>query len=207
MIRLLCALVSILAALSGPVDAGAWPRPKGEGFVAVSYGTTGSQVFAEVGLGRDWTMGVDVSRDLAGRLDGLVFLHHSLPGAPLGGVWSVGGAVGQRAGDTVVRTGLFFGRGFSAPIEGWVAVEAQSELSWLTGTAYKLDATLGVKPGGRMMYMIQGQAALWPGADPSLRIEPAAAVTLGPAQIVLAPSMSVTGARDPRLKLSLWWSF
>jgi hypothetical protein len=114
--------------------------------------------------------------------------------------------------EIAVRAGLFWGKGFETLIgNGWATVDAQVEhivtTDWLgDGLAYKLDMGMGVQPIERLKLMAQVQ--YWRrGTSQTMRLEASAALALGPAQVVVAPSIGVIGAKNPRVKLGLWVEF
>jgi hypothetical protein len=71
---LLC-LISVLC--TGKAQAGAWPRDKGQFFISLSADQMRSQIYAEYGFGKDWTLGTEVSMPKGRRLpDASQFIHH-----------------------------------------------------------------------------------------------------------------------------------
>lgn len=207
-------------------QAGAWPRDKGQFFVALSADQLRSQIYAEYGWGKDWTLGTEVSMPQGRRLpDVSQFIQHPIWRGKGGAIVSAGLAVEVREttaalafpvlkgeSEVVVRAGLFWGKGFDTPIGGgWATIDAQLEqivtTDWLDeGFAYKLDMGFGVQPMERLKLMAQAQ--FWRRGDAqTLRLETGAAVALGPVQVVLSPSIGVIGAKDPRVKLGLWVEF
>jgi hypothetical protein len=207
-------------------QAGAWPRKQGTFFIAMSADQTRSQIYAEYGMRNDWTLGVEVSMPRGRRLpDVTQFVHHPVWRGKGGAILSAGlavdlrettaaGALPHLAGvaETAIRAGLFWGKGFETRFgSGWATIDAQVErvvtTDWLGGgLVYKLDIGLGVKPVDRLMLIAQAQ--VWRRGDAqTLRLETSAAWALGPAQVVLSPSIGVVGAKAPRVKLGLWVEF
>jgi len=224
--RLLLASVLWLCAAVAAV-AGPWPRDKGAGFVAISADGMHRQIFVEYGIGADWTLGVEATRRKGHRDPALVgFVRHAFWRGEQGAILSAGLGIEGReshaarfwahmAGtrELAVRAELSWGKGFQSRWGvGWMMVEAQLERvlteDWIGARhSGKLDATIGVTPTDRIKVMVQAQGWMRQGGRPMLRIEPAAAVRIGRAHLVAAPSIGVMGPRDPRLKLGLWLEF
>ncbi|MGO4907682.1 hypothetical protein ACEN2J_05045 [Pseudorhodobacter sp. W20_MBD10_FR17] len=220
---LLC-WVSVLSAEKA--QAGAWPRDKGQFFVALSADQLRSQIYAEYGFGKDWTLGNEVSMPQGRRLpDVSQFIQHPVWRGKGGAILSAGVAAELRettaatafpalkgVSEIAVRAGLFWGKGFESRFgNGWATVDAQVEhivtTDWLgQGLAYKLDMGMGVQPTERLKLMAQAQ--YWRrGTAQTMRLEASAALALGPTQVVVSPSIGVIGAKSPRVKLGLWVEF
>lgn len=207
------------------VQAGAWPRAQGQAFVALSADATRAQLYAEYGLKRDWTLGVEVSMPRDRRLPDVSQFVHRLIWKGARASLSGGVAVELRettaalafpslkgTSEIAARAGLFWGYGFDTRFGGaWATVDAQLERIYTTdwlgmGPAYKVDAGLGIRPTERLMLTFQAQ--YWQrGLDKTLRIETGAGVKLGRTTLVLQPSVGVIGARKPLVKLGLWAEF
>jgi hypothetical protein len=185
-----------------------------------------TQIYAEYGWGKDWTLGTEVSMPQGRRLPDISqFIQHPIWRGEGGAIASAGLAVELREptaalafpvlkgeSEVAIRAGLFWGKGFETPIGGgWATVDAQLEhivtTDWLAeGLVYKLDMGVGVQPMDRLKLMAQAQ--YWRrGALQALRLETGGAVALGPVQLVVSPSIGVIGAKDPRVKLGLWVEF
>ncbi|WP_323006636.1 hypothetical protein [Pseudorhodobacter sp.] len=206
-------------------QAGAWPREQGAVFIALSADQVGSQMYAEYGMRKDWTIGLEVSMPQGRRLpDVTQFVQHPVWRGRTA-ILSAGVAAELREttaaaalphlkgiSEIALRAGLFWGKGFETRIGGgWATVDAQVEklvtTDWLDqGLTYKLDLGFGLKPHDRLMLM--GQAQLWHRAgNQNLRLETSAAWALGPTHLVISPSVGVIGPKEPRLKLGLWVEF
>jgi hypothetical protein len=206
---------------------GAWPREKGQIFFALSSDQTRAKISAEYGLGRDWTLGAEATQGEKGRLPALsVFLMHpvwrgsggAIVSAGIGAAYRETYAAGaythlQGTPEIAASVRLSWGMGFGSRWgDGWYALDAQVEKvmseDWaLRGLTYKLDATIGLKPHDRVMVMVQAQGWASASGERVLRLEPSAAFALGKVQLVVAPSIGVIGAADPRLKLAVWLTF
>lgn len=215
----------ILWLWAGVAHAGAWPREQGSFFIAVSADQTSTQLYAEYGMRGGWTFGTEVTMPRGRRLpDATQFAHYHLWGNGTQ-VLSIGAAYELRettaavtfpvlkgVAETAVRGGLFWGMGFSSRFgDGWTTVDAQVEKlvseDWLRqGLTYKLDVGVGIKPVDRLKLMAQAQ--LWRRADTqNLRLQTTAAWAIGPAQLVVSPSVGVIGPKDRRVKLGIWVEF
>ena len=219
---LLCALIS-----AGQAAAGAWPREAGHAFIDLSADAARAKLYAEYGLKGDFTVGIEVTHPKGRRLPDVVqFVHHPIHRFANGAILSGGVAYEVRetiaagrmpelkgVAESAVRVGLFFGKGFSSRFgDGWMTLDGQVErvvtTDWLGQPyAFKLDATIGVKPVDRLIVFVQAQTYRRDPDPMSLRLEPAAALKFGRAQLVVSPSVALTGKRDPRVKLGLWPDF
>jgi hypothetical protein len=207
-------------------QAGAWPRDKGQFFIALSGDQLRNQIYAEYGVGKDWTLGTEVTMPRGRRLpDVSQFIQHPLWRGKGGAILSAGLAAELRettavfafphlkgVSEIAVRAGLFWGKGFETPIgAGWATVDAQAEhivtTDWLNdGLAYKLDMGVGVQP--RKWLKLMAQAQYWRrGTAQSMRLETTAALAMGPTHLAVSPSIGVIGTKDRRIKLSLWVEF
>lgn len=212
---------------TGAVWAGAWPRGEGKLFFALDTDRTRTNLYAEYGMRGDWTLGMEVAMPQGRRLpDVTSFVHHPVWRGKGGAILSAGLALEMRetvaakswpqlAGveEVAVRAGLYWGKGFQTRWgSGWVTVDAQAERivtkDWLGAAhSFKLDLGLGIKPYDRMLLMVQAQGWQRQGGKAVLRLETTAAYKIGPAQIVVQPSVGLRGPRDRRLKLGLWLEF
>lgn len=213
--------------LAAGAQAGAWPRGEGKLFFALDGDRNRTSLYAEYGLRGDWTMGTEVAMPKGRRLpDVTSFLHHPVWRGKGGAILSAGLAFEVRETvaakswahltgleELALRAGLFWGKGFETPWGGaWATADLQVEqiltTDWLgAAQTVKLDLGLGLKPTDRVMLMAQAQGWQRKGGAVMLRLETTAAYRVGPAQIVLQPSVGLRGPRDPRLRLGLWLDF
>lgn len=216
----LCA--ALLSALAGPpAAAGPWPREEGETFLALTGRAGKAELYAEYGLRAGLTLGAEVRMPEGRRLPDVdVLARHLLWRGQGGAVVSAFAGAGLRGVEVegvtetaqVLRGGLAWGRGFASPLgQGWVSVvaEAQSGEGPLVPAwrAVKVDATAGVRPGGRWLAMVQVQGHHRAGQATDLRVEPSLGLELGRATLLLSPSLGLTGPADPRLAAGLWLRF
>lgn len=208
-------LILCLALTGGAAWAGAWPRTKGELFMAPSFRLTTSAarttgdggLYLDYGLTDRLSVGLDWTRSLNGAGKTIAFLRWPLRqgrlmiGAELG--------LGQNAGRVVVRPGLAFGRGFMlADRSGWISAEAQAELDRQGRRDLKADLTLGIALTARLTGMMQLQAGQ-PARDPQyLRVVPTLLwqVRKG-TQVEFGLTQPVRGGGAAAIKLGLWYRF
>lgn len=210
----------ILGCLAGSALAGAWPREKGRTFLSVSTvpartsSADWSGVYAERGLTPRLTLGFDAGRGHAelGDWQALAFLRWDLaPEARLRRAVSLG--LGARAAEgtitPLIRPAFALGRGFESRLgHGWMEAEAQILYEPLRRwTATKLDTTLGLERD-RRLWMLQLQAARYPGSDPTLRLVPGVVQKLTHGlSLDLAVTVNLRDRSDTGLRLGAWWSF
>ncbi|MFV0490770.1 MAG: hypothetical protein ACK5M4_03030 [Pseudorhodobacter sp.] len=215
--------------LTGAVAApgGPWPREKGAGFVALTSDGVQHQLYAEYGIGNDWTLGLEVKQHKEDMLPAILsFVQHPVWRGN-SAILSAGVGVEQRetlaarpwphlAGlpELAIRGGLFWGRGFQGRWgSGWMTLETQVERviteDWFGASqSLKVDASIGLKPSDRIMILLQAQGWKRQNSPMKLRIEPMAGIRLGRVQFVAAPSVEVLDHEpDPRLKLGVWFDF
>jgi hypothetical protein len=224
---LLTGLLILIAA--SEAAAGAWPREVGTSFVSLSYtATTGARtlllpqqdlrsfasVFAEHGLARDWTIGLD-----AGRGDSLsaalVFLRHPVwtgdTGHRIAAELGLGVQDDPENGLQVrVRPGLAWGRGFESRWgQGWAGLEASADLRLPTQEwGLKSDMTAGLKPTDRLMLIMQVQSGKYPGSEPIVRLAPSVVRRISESMhLQLGAIASIAGDDAVGLKLSAWFTF
>lgn len=234
-------IVSLLLALAGigapGVQAGPWARAPGEVFLSFSQNLSSSaealatgrmdmsaysSIYAELGLGRGLTLGLDLGRgDYTD--EAILFLRRTLtrPEARYQVALDLG--FGERRvevlGDSqLARVGLSFGRGFDSaalewlPMEtagGWVGLDAVAVFD-LTGDEqrWKVEATLGLRQTERLSLMVQMVAEEWPGADVSFGLNPSVVFQIREGtSIELGARSSFDENPQVGLELGLWHQF
>ena len=219
LIALAAALVAALWAAAAP--AGPWPRERGEAFVALTGRAGVAELYGEYGLSAGLTLGVQATMPQGRRLPDVDLTARQLMWRGAGGaVISAFAGAGLRGVEVegatetaqVLRGGLGWGRGFGSGLgQGWVSVVAEAQAgegpmvpAW---RAVKVDATAGVRPGGRWLAMIQLQGHHRAGQGTDLRVEPTLGLEFGRATLVLQPSVDLRGPADARLSAGLWLRF
>jgi hypothetical protein len=170
------AVLAILVALIAlPADAGPWPRERRTGFLSIQqeFGAwaTGrpdlvTRLYAEYGLGRGWTLGLDGSLPVAGRgtPQGLVFLRFSTE-TRFGwlAVEAGAGAHGWPATgvEPLLRPALHWGMGTGGRWPGWTSVRLAAEIRPATGAVlWKADTMAGLRPTDRLALMLGSELAV-----------------------------------------------
>ncbi|MFD1511546.1 hypothetical protein [Lacimonas salitolerans] len=200
--------------LSCPALAGAWPRGKGNVFVASSTYVLPSGaytgLYAEWGVTERLTLGLDLGRGVSGQDKAVAFVQAPLI-RPVAGhhfAWQIG--AGVIAGDTVIRPGLSWGKGIDwAGRSGWAALDAVAEVRTETlAIDYKADLTLGLTLSDARKIMLQLQTGEQHGDDPFLRVVPSVTFALSRrARLEIGLSQSLQGARETGLKAAIWVAF
>ena len=199
---------------SGPVWAGAWPRGKGNVFVAASTYAVPSGaytgIYAEWGVTGRLTLGLDIGRGVSGQDKAVVFLRGPLI-APRAGhhlAWELG--AGMIAGDRVLRPGLSWGKGADlAGRSGWVALDLLTEIRIRTAAIdTKADVTLGLNINDARKIMLQLQMGAQFGDEPFLRLVPSMTFAVGKrGQVEIGLSQSLRGDFETGLKAAYWINF
>lgn len=230
------ALLLALAGLPADAAAGAWPREDGRSFL--SFGIEAGDaadgpyvsLYGERGLPRRWTAVLDAG----GRPDGgdaTAALSLRLPVDNGTGrdrfALSFGGGIAVEDGRTLAdvpglgqarpfaRVGAHWGRGFaSAWGDGWAGLDALADVSIPvvdgddTATAWKLDATLGLRPTDRLATILQVQAGQPFAGDSYLRLQGTVVRRLGDRLNVEAGAVVGLAGDDTRAaRLGVWVEF
>ncbi|MBP0481632.1 hypothetical protein [Sagittula salina] len=172
--RVLLALLSCLTlALPAQAEAGAWPRDKGAGFLAVATRLTWPQditlwtslsptedyqtLYIEYGLTDRLTLGLDVGRSVSGAGKTVAFLQMPLRDRDRGPKIAAQMGLGQISGETVLRPGLSLGWGLR---NGWLALDGVAEIRATGAADTKLDITRGWNLPRNFMLILQLQTGL-----------------------------------------------
>ena len=223
MIRI-CAVLLFLF----PVQAlaGAWSREPGSTFLSFSTTITSpvdnfgddlagtSSIYAERGMRRDLTFGIDAQMIDINSYSALVFIRRPVARAldphRFAILAGAGVAVSGNETETILRLGAAWGRGISVrSLDGWAALDASVDyMNAQSDIAIKTDLTLGVKPNPKTKLMLQFQAGDYPGSDPYLRVAPSVAYQIDQARH-LEFGLQVGLKNDDRVgvKLGTWLEF
>jgi hypothetical protein len=215
------ALALCCALMGAAATAGPWPRDEGAVFLSLTAREGAAEFYGEYGLRHGLTMGVEARLPEGRRLPDVDILARQLiwqgeSGAVLSGFAGAGlqGVPVDGIVETaqVLRGGLAWGRGFETPFgAGWMSVVAEGQVgegAVLPGwRAVKLDATAGLRPGGRWLAMVQLQGHHRQGQDTRLRVEQTLGHEVGAATLVISPSVGIMGPADPRLAAGVWLRF
>lgn len=167
-------LVLCLACLISPclTQAGAWPRDAGTAFISIGgaqlFPDGGGEeqettVYAELGLKKNYTLGVSASLNMQSSGEGHVFLRFPPLDRPNGALIAFEAGYGAKSVDGItfhqfVKVGAAWSKGVTLRTKsGWASVE--TALFWDTDEGdnrLKLDATLGVSLSER--FQLIGQA-------------------------------------------------
>lgn len=223
--------------LAGPAHAGPWPREEGRAFVALSGerdrdGNAYAGLYAEYGLSRRRTLGLEVSRTNVGETSALVWYQKSLDDGegPNRISYAVGAGAIRRGGDLlpVSQAALMWGRGITGIWDGgWVTAEGRVKVTGemerttagegLSRVAYayltpkailKLDVTLGLRPTERLA--VVNQLRLESGKDSDLSAKIASSVVYdlgGPASLEAGIVAPLAGPSEAAIRVGTWLEF
>lgn len=223
--KAICTLV--FPCLAGAAHPGAWPREAGDVFVSLSQEVTDrrgqansteagfSSIYAEVGLPRRLTAGLDAGR--SNHFDDwsvLLFLRRPLDDGTGANRFAVEVALGRGGGEEPgfrIRPGLSWGRGLTTRWgNGWAGLEGRYE--WRTETddgVWKADLTLGLSGDKGQMWIMQLQSGDYPDESPYLRLTPSYVRPLGQSRtkVQLGVIYDLSGHPTHGVKLGSWLSF
>lgn len=225
-ILIACLLTVALVLTAAPAHAGAWPREKGTFFVSGNATFSWPKdidtlvnnapvseyfgLFAEYGLTRRLTLGVDLGKSSFGSYKTLVFLRAPLRNRDSGAKIAVELALGQIASHPVVRPGLSVGYGFElGRTTGWLSAEGMAEHAWDVGsTDYKLDLTFGLTfPSGRKV-VLQAQSGMPDSANPYVKFAPSVILPVGKTtHAEFGVILGIDGDGTFGLKAGFWQTF
>jgi len=216
--RLILALIA-LPWLAVMVQAGAWPREKGEGFLSFSSqfaerDETGINrqsfaAYAEYGATGRLTLGLDLSGDALRMSKAIAFARWPLGRAGRPRKLAVELGAGQVEGEAALRPGLSLGRGVRLGArQGWLAADTRAILFSGGGAAFETDLTAGLALGPRLLGIVQLQAGAPESGRDYLHLSPSLVYEMRPgAQIELGVLAPLSGGGERELKLGLWRRF
>ncbi|WP_293447202.1 hypothetical protein [Planktotalea sp.] len=217
-------LVCLLCFIGEQSSAGAWSRTKGSVFFSSSasmswpkdrplslpdvYGSA----YAEYGLGRSLTLGMDVGSSdstKSSKLKAVGFIRYNLsnPNARHQLAVDLGG--GSYLGNSVIRAGAAFGMGLKLMDRtGWLSLEGHTLFDLETRKSAKtLDGTLGIT---MKRSKIMGQFSAFQSArqQSTMSFTPSYALDLKSGRhLEISLSFNVKGKTDPALKIGIWQDF
>lgn len=228
---------ALLGVVSCPAQAGPWPRDPGHSFVALTGEHDKADNFytgfyAEYGLSRRRTLGLEISRTNVGETSAMVWYQKSLDDGqgPNRLSWSLGIGAIRRNGEVLPQSqaALMWGRGFSGLWDGgWMTAEARVkvagkteevtvseglsrvEYAYLTPEVVgKLDLTVGIRPAPSWALVNQLRLESRKDSDFSAKIASSVVYDLpGPARLEMGFVAPLTGPSEPAVKIGTWLEF
>lgn len=223
--------------LAVTVQAGPWPREQGHSFVSLSgerdaEGNNYAELYAEYGLSRRRTLGLQISRTNVGEVTALLWYQKSLDNGegPNRLSYSMGFGAIRRNGELLPlsQAALMWGRGFSGLWDGgWMTAEARIRVSgkteerriqdglssveyaYLTPEAVgKLDLTIGIRPSPSWALMNQLRLETRDDTDFSAKLASSVVHDLiGPARLEIGVVVPLAGPSEPAVKIGTWLEF
>ncbi|GAA4222332.1 hypothetical protein GGQ68_001153 [Sagittula marina] len=215
------ALLSVLL-IPCLVEAGAWPRDAGKGFLSGAVRLSWPQdladwtsvrptqdyqtLYLEYGLTERITLGFDIGRSVSGGSKTVAFAQVPLRDKDTGPKLSAQLGFGQISGDMVLRPGLSIGWGVS---HGWLTFDAQAEVHLNDGaTDYKLDATWGRNFAEDWKAILQLQTGVQHSDPPFVRLAPSLVTPVGRGfKTEMGVTYGITGDSSMGLKIGFWRDF
>jgi len=213
-------LLLIWICLAGHAQAGAWPRDVGDGFLSFSTITKDPQslsdpmifssLYAEYGLHRRLTLGLDAGYDDLGQYKAILFVTRPIDamGDRTKLAFEFGaGAVNNRF---VLRPGLSIGRGVTLwQNPGWLALDTRAEIRPDTGhVLLASDITLGVSPWDKSKIILQIQAGGTFESPPWVRLAPSFVHEIKPGRhLEIGVTAGLQNAESFGFKVGFWREF
>lgn len=219
MLRCLIPMLLLLPWLAGMAAAGAWPRDKGQSFLALSGQVDGPDQFglyrqsftlyAEYGATERLTLGLDIGGDAQRMTKAIAFARWPIGPAERAMKIAYEIGVGEVEEEAALRPGLSLGRGFTlSGRHGWAAIDGRAVLFGGGQAALESDITIGLSttPHSKAILQIQtGRPAFgrtYSRFAPSFvhETKPGLYLEFG----VVAP---LSGGGENGVKLGLWRQF
>ena len=212
-------VLALLPWLATAAQGGAWPRAKGEGFVAAS-GTVerpdefglyrqSFSLFAEYGVTERLTLGVDLGGDALRMSKAIAFLRLPL-GRPSRKVkLAVEIGAGQVEGETALRPAVSVGRGIGiGKRHGWLNADTRAILFESGAAAYETDLTAGLSLGARVKALVQLQGGVPAQGRDYLRLASSIVYETRPGtHLEFGVTEPLSGGGERGIKLGLWRRF
>ncbi|WP_374299955.1 hypothetical protein [Paracoccus sp. (in: a-proteobacteria)] len=223
--------------LAGTGHAGPWPREAGHSFMSLSgerddAGNSYTGLYAEYGLSRRRTLGLEVSHTNVGETSAMLWYQKSLDGGagPNKLAYSMGIGAIRRDGELLPlsQVALMWGRGFSGPWDGgWLTAEARLKVAGkteevtvregLTSIEYayltpeivsKLDLTVGLRVTPDWAVVNQLRLEARKDDDSSAKLASSVVYDLsGPARLEIGFVAPLTGPSEPAVRIGTWLEF
>jgi hypothetical protein len=219
MLARLILVLALLPWLATAAQGGAWPRARGEGFLAASGTVEGPdrfglyrqnfRLYAEYGATARLTFGVDLGGDIQRMTKTIAFLRRSL-GRPSREVkFAVEIGAGQVEGENALRPAVSIGRGIAiGGHHGWLNADGRAILVAGGGTAFETDLTAGLSVGARLKAMVQLQAGIPSQGRDYLRLAPSLIYEMRPGtHLEFGVTEPLSGGGERGVKLGLWRKF
>ncbi len=116
----------------------------------------------------------------------------------------------RQVNDTQLRIGMAWGRGFTTRwIDGWVDIDAKlSALEKTESVAWKVDSTLGFKPGDRTLFYLQMQSGALDDYGTYTRAQPTYVMKLGRGfSLESAVTLGIENDETQGMKIGAWLDF
>lgn len=219
MLRRLILALAVLPWLAGAVEAGAWPRAKGQTFLAATgqvdapdqtgLAQQSFTLYAEHGLSERLTLGLDLGGDALRMTKSLAFARWPIgqPSRPLKIAVEIG--VGNVSEKSALRPGLSLGRGLTFwGRQGWAAFDGRAVVFGGGEVTLESDLTLGLNISPRGMVIAQVQTGRPAAGRAYTRFVPSYVHATKPgAHLEFGLILPVSGGGERGVKLGLWRSF
>lgn len=219
MLRRLILAFALLPWLVSTVDAGAWPRAKGQTFLA----TTGQvdapdeagiarqsfTLYAEHGVTERLTLGLDLGGDALRMTKAIAFARWPIGRDARDLKIAVEIGLGEVSEQGAVRPGLSLGRGLTLwGRQGWAAFDGRAVVFNGGEVTLESDVTLGLNLGARDKVLAQIQTGRPAGGRTYVRFAPSYIHETKPnSYLEFGVILPLSGGGERGVKLGLWRSF
>lgn len=209
----------LLLALVAPAmaQAGAWPRQKGEGFVAYTVETdaesgdgTSFSTYLEYGLTPGLTIGMDWMQNGSETYKALAFLRWHISNAQDGLKLGYSLGAGTVDGEETIRPGLSVGHGLDfGASTGWINLDTYALFNDAANSPlFEAELTFGWKPDENRKVILQVQAGAPDNGDIYAKFAPSLVFRRGPGRYVSVGAVAgFVEVDDFKLNLGLWQKF
>ncbi|WP_417727972.1 hypothetical protein [Roseovarius sp.] len=219
MLRCLLIAVLVLPWLIGMAGAGAWPRGKGQTFLAASGQIEGPDQFglyrqnftlyAEHGLTERLTLGLDLGGDTLRMTKSIAFVRWPIGQDAQAVKIAVEMGLGEVSEETALRPGVSLGRGFTLwGRHGWAAFDGRAVVFGSGDMTLESDITFGLNTTARSKVLVQLQTGHPALGQAYTRFAPSYVYATRPgAHLEFGLVLPVSGGGERGVKLGLWREF
>lgn len=215
-------LIALLVLLGTQVQASAWPREKGTGFISVATRPKWPQdistwtsknptdqyttLYVDYGLSNRFSVGLDLGRSVSGAAKIIGYVNMPVIRPQNGLAMSVQMGFGTISKEKVIRPGVSVGM---PTRNGWISLDSVAEINLDTRSSdLKLDATWGINMKDNKKLILQIQSGIQSGDPHFMRFAPSMVSPLtDKLDLEFGGAYGLVGDNSMGVKLGLWAKF